>query len=101
MRTFLFILFLFGYTSGSYSQNIGIAEKAAINGMTLYKAWLQSTSNGGMLVASEPEFFDGFTACYFDDDGNLRKFITNWDYPESSSSTTNPANKTACADCEN
>jgi hypothetical protein len=86
MRKIVIILSIFAFTSEIYSQNIGIAEKEAINKMALYKAWWKITPDGGILTPIYPNFSDGSTVCYFDDEGNLRKFVQWSDYPESTSS---------------
>jgi len=83
MRTILFISIFLGYLGVAYSQNIGIAEKEAINGMVLYKAYTDNKPEGGMLTPVKPEYFEGFSACYFDEEGNLRKFVQRIEYPES------------------
>jgi hypothetical protein len=82
---FLLNFVFFGYTSVSYSQNIGIEEKEAINNMPLFKAWLKNTPNGGILTSVDPKFFDGSIVCYFDEEGNLRKHVSISDYPDSTS----------------
>ena len=69
MRTILFISIFFGYLGVAYSQNIGIAEKETINNMILCKAYKANV--------------EGFTACYIDDEGNLRKFVQRIEYPGS------------------
>jgi len=77
-------LFFFCCIFNLFSQNCGIAEKEIINGMELYKVYSQNTKEGIRLTADNVENLDGSTCYYFDNDGNVRKFISWFEYPESS-----------------
>jgi hypothetical protein len=87
MRTILFMSFFFGYLGVSFSQNIGIEEKETVNSLILTKAWSKNTPTGGVLLPTDPQYEDGSTCCYFDENDNLRKFVQRIDYSDSSLET--------------
>jgi len=69
----------------TYSQNCGIKEKEQVNNIVLSKVWEQDTKGGvrDRFTSEDPKQADGEVCYYFDSNGNLRKFMLRWEYPES------------------
>lgn len=85
MKKIVIILSIFAFITDVFSQNIGIAEKDAINNMVLYKAFTKYTqATGRELTSVDPKYVDGESCYYFDSDEHLRKIISWSEYPESS-----------------
>jgi hypothetical protein len=89
MKHFFSLLLFFICFSNSFSQNKGWVEKNIINNLILYKAYIQNgdVGEGRILTPNNPKYADGYQCIYFDSEGNMRKYISWFDYPESFATT--------------
>jgi len=93
MKKIIIILFVIALYADAYSQDCGKEEINNLKNLILTKAWSENTPTGAVLLPNDPKYFDGSTYYYFDEDGNLRKYVSVAEYPESRSKTVAYYNK--------